>query len=194
MPPRHMYWTILIDGQPTAFRAAVIEDLLPTFNRLKQKHPSAVLKWFERGRLWESRDEARKMLREGYKVWSGGRLSSPRRPRAREEDGPQGSGEKRGSNWRPGGEHRDPRERYKLAKKDKWRRFKQKIRERAPRRDEAPRDGTAKPGDPPTGQRDQRRAKTRPPGQYRGGPFDSAQGRPRRRGAGRKPPKPRGGR
>ena len=49
MPPRHAYWTILVDDQPTAFRAHDAEELLPTFNRLKEKHPSAVMKWFERG-------------------------------------------------------------------------------------------------------------------------------------------------
>lgn len=68
MPPRHIYWTIIVDDQPTAFRAAAQEELLPTFNRLKEKHPSAVMRWFERGKLWESREEAREKLREGYEV------------------------------------------------------------------------------------------------------------------------------
>ena len=38
MPPRHAYWTILVDDLPTAFRAAEREDLLPTFERLRKKH------------------------------------------------------------------------------------------------------------------------------------------------------------
>ena len=29
MPPRFAYWTILVDGQPTAFRAAEVDELLP---------------------------------------------------------------------------------------------------------------------------------------------------------------------
>jgi hypothetical protein len=32
MPPRFAYWTILVDEQPTAFRAKEAEELLPTFN------------------------------------------------------------------------------------------------------------------------------------------------------------------
>lgn len=105
MPPRHRYWTILIDGQPTAFRAAETEELLPTFNRLKEKHADTVMKWFERGRLWDSRDAAR-------------------------QEAPADSRERRDRGWRPGGEHRDPREKYQVAKKAKWQRFKDKIRER----------------------------------------------------------------
>ena len=42
MPPRYAYWTILVDDQPTAFRAGAKEDLLPTFNRLKAKNASAL--------------------------------------------------------------------------------------------------------------------------------------------------------
>jgi hypothetical protein len=37
---------------------------------------------------------------------------------------------KRDKNWRPGGEHKDPRQKYKDAKKAKWGRFKQTIRTR----------------------------------------------------------------
>ena len=36
----------------------------------------------------------------------------------------------RDSKWRPGGEHRDPRQKYKDAKKAKWSRFKQNIRQK----------------------------------------------------------------
>ena len=64
MPPRYAYWTILIDGQPTAFRAAMEEDLLPTFKRLQQKHPSAEMKWFQNGKLWDSRVAAQESMRE----------------------------------------------------------------------------------------------------------------------------------
>ena len=54
MPPRYAYWTILVDDQPTAFRAGAKEDLLPTFNRLKEKQPSAKMMWFQNGKLMES--------------------------------------------------------------------------------------------------------------------------------------------
>jgi hypothetical protein len=38
---------------------------------------------------------------------------------------------KRDSKWRPGGEHKDPRQKYKDAKKAKWTKFKQNIRTRS---------------------------------------------------------------
>jgi 23S rRNA pseudouridine2605 synthase len=93
MPPRHAYWTILIGDAPTAFRAREREELLPTFERLRAKQPDAVMRWFERGRLWNSPDDARLPA-----------------------FGPR---EKRGAGWRPGGTHRDPRERFKGGPKDK---------------------------------------------------------------------------
>jgi hypothetical protein len=83
MPPRYSYWTILAGGLPTAFRAAERADLLPTFNRIRDKHPDAEMKWFARGRLWESPEAAQEDLQ---------------RVRAR-----------RDREWRPGGDHRDPR-------------------------------------------------------------------------------------
>ena len=76
------------------------------------------MKWFEKGRLWESRDEAKDKLREGYTVGADGALVPP--------DGTAG----RGRGWRPGGEHKDPREKYQLAKKAKWQKFKQMVRAR----------------------------------------------------------------
>ena len=94
MPPRYAYWTILIDNRPTAFRARVREELLPTFHQLQRKNPDAVMKWFARGRLWESPVEAE---------------AATRRPQQRPE--------KRGSEWRPGGQHRDPRARFQKRTK-----------------------------------------------------------------------------
>ncbi len=58
MPPRYVYWTIIVDGQPTAFRSGSLEDIMPTFNRLKEKQPTAELKWFQNGQLWPSRHDA----------------------------------------------------------------------------------------------------------------------------------------
>ena len=90
MPPRYAYWTILIDQKATAFRAREREELLPTFNQLRRKNTDVVMKWFARGRLWESPEAAQAAQR------------APRPPL-----------EKRGRDWRPGGEHRDPRDRFK---------------------------------------------------------------------------------
>jgi hypothetical protein len=119
MPPRYAYWTILVDGGPTAFRAAEPDELLPTLKRLQVKQPDAVMKWFEKGRLWDSRDDARDKLSAGYTVGKDGELVPP------------ADGEKpRTKSWRPGGEHKDPREKYQLAKKAKWQAFKKMVRSR----------------------------------------------------------------
>ena len=137
MPPRHAYWTIIVDDQPTAFRAHDAEELEPTLNRLKEKHPTAVMRWFERGKLWESRDAARaEGFGRGERRWEGPR---PERP---DDSGPGFSREGRGGDkekprdrkWRPGGDHRDPRQKYKDAKKAKWDRFKTKVRARTEER------------------------------------------------------------
>jgi hypothetical protein len=86
MPPRFMYWTILIDQRPTAFRATDREDLLPTLKQLQRTNKDVMMKWFARGQLWESPEAAREAAR-----------------------GPKPVREKRGHEWRPGGAHRDPR-------------------------------------------------------------------------------------
>jgi|RhiMetdeSRZDD1v2_1073273.scaffolds.fasta_scaffold161661_4 hypothetical protein len=93
MPPRYSYWTILAGGLPTSFRAADREDLLPTLRRLLARHPDAEMKWFQRGKLWESPEAARADFEKA------------RAPRGRE--------------WRPGGEHRDPREPFKARKRER---------------------------------------------------------------------------
>jgi hypothetical protein len=98
MPPRFAYWTILLDGKPTAFRAAEQQELLPTFKRLQEKHPDAVMRWFARGKLWASPEEAR--------------AETARRAAAADAAS-------RGRDWRPGGSHRDPRQPYKDAKKQR---------------------------------------------------------------------------
>jgi hypothetical protein len=63
MPPRYAYWTILVDNAPTAFRSGSKEELLPTFNRLKEKHASAVMMWWQNGKLWPSRLDAQEAMR-----------------------------------------------------------------------------------------------------------------------------------
>lgn len=97
MPPRYVYWTIIAGGLPTAFRAAEREELQPTFQRLLDKHPDAEMKYFAQGKLWASPEEARA---------------------ARGQD-ERGTREFRGRNWRPGGEHQDPRQKFKDEKKAK---------------------------------------------------------------------------
>jgi hypothetical protein len=199
------------------------DDLMPTFKRLKEKHPSAEMKWFQNGRLWNSRLEAQEAMRQrgergragdvrqgGFRDRKQGprqERAAPREPRGeggrlewkpkgeftpppkradrptrpeRPEWKPKGAaartrpsppaqrskldwtpksghtgakpaaqpGEKRkwipkgeyqkahgteprrDKNWRPGGEHKDPRQKYKDAKKAKWQRFKKTVRTR----------------------------------------------------------------
>lgn len=225
MPPRYAYWTIIVDNQPTAFRSAAVDDLMPTFNRLRAKHPDAVLKWFQNGRLWDSQREAREAQERrgeqgrrfdpkqrpreartpaGNLEWkpkgSGGDRPRPKLEWSPRPDSTSGSSDRRtrphdarkpfrpkgqrpddrrreqrekpwggkperpklewsprptsakppaerahkafkpdrrseepprDSKWRPGGAHRDPRQKYKDAKKAKWTRFKETIRRRS---------------------------------------------------------------
>lgn len=112
MPPRFAYWTIIAGGLPTAFRAAEHAELLPTFNRIKEKHPDAEMMYFARGRLWASPDEAQRAAA----------AARQRRQAPRKRD------------WRPGGEHRDRRQPFKDAKKT---RNVQRRRQRFERRRKA---------------------------------------------------------
>jgi hypothetical protein len=106
VPPRYAYWTIIYGNQPTSFRAATSEELLPTLRQLQSKHPDAVMMWFARGRLWKSPAEAREALE---------RRRSPPRPR----------------DWRPGGAHKDPRDRFKVPRDVKRKRFASRLRRNA---------------------------------------------------------------
>jgi hypothetical protein len=86
VPPRYAYWTILIDNRPTAFRAREQAELLPTLHQLKRTNPNAEMKWFARGRLWDTPEQAQ---------WARKNLPKPTARRSRD--------------WRPGGDHKDPR-------------------------------------------------------------------------------------
>jgi hypothetical protein len=196
MPPRYAYWTILVDDQPTAFRAGSMEDLMPTFKRLKEKHPSAKMMWFQNAKLWNSRIDAQEAMRargemgrrsdfrqgggsrdrntfgsrpprtDAFKpskpgterpVWTPKQTDAPKlewqpkppssdeprpekldwKPRSENKEAeppserrPARKPQARDKNWRPGGEHRDPRQKYKDAKKAKWQRFKKQVRSR----------------------------------------------------------------
>ena len=90
MPPRYAYWTILIDGKATAFRAREREELLPTFNQLARKNTDIVMRYFARGRLWDNPEQAQ---------WANRNRESMRT-------------ERRDRDWRPGGQHKDPRARF----------------------------------------------------------------------------------
>jgi hypothetical protein len=102
MPPRHAYWTILIDDKPTAFRAREREELLPTFHQLQRKNTNVVMQWFARGRLWESQEREHEDFQRRKRAGGApaGRSASA-------------GGEKRAADWRPGGQHKDPRDRFK---------------------------------------------------------------------------------
>ena len=106
MPPRHVYWTIIAGGQPTAFRAAEREELLPTLKQLQSRHPDATMMWFARGKLWPTKEAAEFALRQ-------------ERHRG---------GEQRGKGWRPGGEHKDPRYQFKVPRDVKRARFAERAR------------------------------------------------------------------
>lgn len=139
MAPLRAFWVILAGATPTAFRAGKREDLLTTLHQLQRTQPDVSLRWFDRGRVWSSPDEARAALTA--------RRRSPR-PHTRE--------------WRPGGLHKDPRARFKVPRDEKRARFKKRAQmgPRPPRPGGAP----GRPGGPP-GRPDRPPGRTgRPPG------------------------------
>src|SRR5258705_3289158 len=137
MPPRYAYWTIIAGGLPTAFRASEREELLPTFQRIREKHPDAEMKWLARGKLWDWQEAARIRYDEG-------RGSKPFGDKRGEEKRDRVDQDKRGRDWRPGGEHRDPRQKFVDAKKQQNAALR---KERWERKNAPPRE---KPqGDPP---------------------------------------------
>jgi len=120
MPPRFAYWTILIDGKPTAFRARDKQELLPTFQQLRRTNQDIVFKYFARGRVWNSPAEAQAAMsrtRDQARVFRGA--------------------EKRGRDWRPGGQHKDPRARFGKSGPGRRKRF---GKPRSPRADRPPKE------------------------------------------------------
>ncbi len=116
MSTPHRCWVILVGNVPTSFRAKEREDLVPTFKQLQRTQPEVTLRWFERGRVWENPDAARAaslLAAEAAKV---------RRPRRDPALGPP-----RGKEWRPGGEHKDPRARFELTRDQKRAKFKRNL-------------------------------------------------------------------
>jgi hypothetical protein len=139
MPPRYAFWTILIDGKPTAFRAREKEELLPTFQQLRRTNKDVVFKWFARGRLWATPEEARAEQRAPKKA----------------------TGEKRGGEWRPGGAHADPRARFKKNEKREGRLWTSKPPSGRPPGVNRPWSSKPPTGHPPRGDRPR---STAPPG------------------------------
>ena len=130
MPPRYAYWTIIVDDQPTAFRSGSQEELMPTFNRLKAKNATAVMMWFQNGKLWPSRVDAQEMMhargemgRRGDEKQAGrgsfreGGAASSFRARERERR-PSQSRER--SAWTPRGEPSTPAPARNAADKLDW--------------------------------------------------------------------------
>jgi len=185
MPPRYAYWTILIDGKATAFRAKESEELLPTLNQLRRKNDDVKLRYFSRGKLWDSPEQA---------LWAAKNAG--------------GFGEKRGADWRPGGTHKDPRARFDKKRKanNSSAAGSRDTGASAKRDDRRPVEGDSRPSRPPgpfardhksgwTPKPDRPRENNRPPKSFtdrdnRGSrgpakPFTSD------RGEGRPAPKPR---
>ncbi len=136
---RHAFWTIIIADSPTAFRAPTREDLEPTLVQLRRTQPDAAIRWFERGRLWESPGQAQDAAMAKH---------TTNRPR-------------RGASWRPGGEHKDPRDKYKVPRDVKRKRWAAQAAEgRGPWVDAKKPGGRA-----PAGEAGSRRA----PGAHKGG-------------------------
>ncbi len=116
MPAPHNVWVILIGAVPTSFRAKTREELVPTFKQLQRTQPEVALRWFERGKVWENPEAARaaSLLKAT--------AAKERRPRRDPALGPP-----RGKEWRPGGEHKDPKARFELTRDQKRAKFKRNL-------------------------------------------------------------------
>lgn len=101
-------WIIVVGATPTSFRSREREVLLPTLKQLQRTQPSSRLMWFDRGRFWASEDEARLALAAQRKA---------RETKSSDRD----------RDWRPGGEHKDPRARPQLSRDAKRARFKDRL-------------------------------------------------------------------
>ena len=73
----------MIDDKATAFRAREREELQPTFAQLQRKNANVTMRWFARGKLWESREAER----DDFQV----QKQAPSAPRERRTDRPEGT-------------------------------------------------------------------------------------------------------
>src|SRR4029079_10683203 len=136
MPPRHVYWTIIYGNQATSFRAATHKERLPTLKQLQSRHPDAVLKYFARGRLWNSAEEARAPYddrRRDHRWDKRPRQAQPREDRPR-QDRP------RDDRWNKGPQQDRPRQERPPG--DRWNKGpgQDQPREDRPRQDRPPGD------------------------------------------------------
>ena len=93
-----------MDGAtPTSFRSRFRDDLVPTLKQLQRTQPDAVLRWFYRGQFWESPEAEQEAFLAGRRMAS---------DRTRE--------------WRPGGQHKDPRAKYRKTRDEKRAQFKRR--------------------------------------------------------------------
>lgn len=165
MARSHSFWMIIDGTVPTSFRGREREDLLPTLNQLLRTQPNVAIVWFERGRTWNSRLEAREALE-------------------RQRDAPR----ERKQNWRPGGAHVDPRDKYKVSRDEKRARFKKRavFDRQSSEGSGPPSESTPPRGDKPFSDQPLSKRPPRPfgDGARRTKPFGF--GRPKSPGAGRK--------
>ncbi|MSO49094.1 MAG: hypothetical protein EXQ49_04210 [Acidobacteria bacterium] len=163
MPPSHSFWVILIGKTPTSFRGKEREDLVPTLRQLQRTQTDVTLRWFERGKVWESPEAA---------IGASKLAETEAR-------------EKRTKEWRPGGEHRDPRARFEMTRDQKRAKFKREQtggdgpKSESPFGPRPPREDRPRPSDRPRSDRpwsDRKKPDGRPPRP----PFDRAKSdRPR---------------
>jgi hypothetical protein len=157
---QHAFWIIVDGTTPTSFRSRQREDLVPTLTQLQRTQPQVALMWFERGRLWPSPTEAREAL--GVQ-----RTTRPGRKR----------------DWRPGGDHVDPRAKYVKTRDEKRARFKSRLgrdRSEAPPAPSSGEPQESKPARPPFRRPDRpewRKPSGDPPSADR--PFSDRPPRPR---------------
>jgi len=127
MATPHACWVILVGQVPTSFRAKEREDLVPTFKQLLRTQPDVMLRWFERGKVWESPEAARAA------VLLAATAAREKRPRRDPSLGPP-----RGKDWRPGGAHKDPKARYEMTRDQKRAKFKRDQRTEQPESSDKP--------------------------------------------------------
>lgn len=108
-PIRGLWVIVAGDGAATAFRGRDHDGLIPTLKQLQRTQPDTTIRWFERGRMWESPEQAKEAM-----------LERRRRPMARTRE------------WRPGGTHKDPKARYQMTRDQKRARFKRQQRRPPP--------------------------------------------------------------
>ena len=155
--PLRAFWVILIGKTPTSFRGKLREDLVPTLRQLQRTQSDVSLRWFERGKIWESPQAA-----EGA-----AKLAAT------------AAREKRTKEWRPGGDHRDPRARVELTRDQKRAKFKRD--QRRPEGAEAP--GPRAPRDDRSDRRPREERPDKPEspfGPRRSGPLRTDSPRPDR--------------